>query len=259
MCFTLCFVYFIWWTLLWAFSTNTDLLIVFFFFQSQLEEKVRIFERKVESYKKLTQNLESTEEYIRVMLIWRLFADHREQKVMTKFPLYRTAAHTGTCLCYFHAESGQGGGEADPAGVWEAPRCTAQRTTSAPKWTGSRGGAEDCCCTKSHWNHEGGHQGSWEAHRVCEERDGQRRPAAPTGGKRTLLSVEQQRSFKRLYSVIRIALVCVSEFPGIEKKVSSLSRQHAIVYILKQHTTWLSLRSLQKANIPDKVICCCLS
>lgn len=33
--------------------------------KSQLEEKVRIFERKVESYKKLTQNLESTEEYIR--------------------------------------------------------------------------------------------------------------------------------------------------------------------------------------------------
>lgn len=42
------------------------LLFLFFFFQKELGMKVEIFERKVESYKKLTPQLGDTIEYIKV-------------------------------------------------------------------------------------------------------------------------------------------------------------------------------------------------
>lgn len=191
-------------------------------FQRELEQKVYIFERKVESYKELTQNLDSTVEYIKVRLIWHLF------KRLDTRTSSRTTAHR--CLCGFNTESGQGGGAEDPAGVQETPRCTICRRTASPIWTGSGGGAEDCCRAKTYWKHKAGHQWSQQAHRVCEERDGQRGPPTPAGKKRQVFTVEQQRSSKRSLPLIRIALILVSEFPGVEKKVSSLSHKHAIVY-----------------------------
>lgn len=231
----------------------------FFFFQGELEEKVRIFERKAESYKKLRQNLESTEEYIRVMLIWHLFADHREQKDTTLEHPTETRhlpVHVCAILMQNQASEAEKQIQLEFERLHEALRTEQrlrlselaneeeQKIAAVRKLTENIN--EDINDLKKLIVSVKKEMGNEDLALLQVRRDG-------------FSSADQQRSFQRLYSVIRIALLCVSEFPGFEKKVSSLSRQHAILHILTQHTTLLSLLSLQKANIADKVTCCCLS